>query len=581
MGESRGPDNITPSPRVLQTEPSGVYPSLSEAGLSAIEMAISDGGIDLADELWELDGFVASCNLPDENAAAEQLFAPQPSQNTVAPSYHRSPQSANKPGPNRLYGVDSLASPATSNSGDMSSGIFLEKGRGNSQFFGFTSTAATIALCIRQATDTHHRLADSESLRFIMDCSPMCDEIPCPELNRHAQPQALSSTVAAQLFFEDYHAAHPILHRPKMDVLLERYICHGQQSLSPLEQSLLYLVTALAASSRPIMGSSKAVDAGNLYALALALFPHVVGTPSLDSMQILLLHVLYNIHWSKWSIAWVLCGIAVRVGQALGLHRTSPPELGLEQSQPKLRARIWAVTLILDAHLSMNQGRPPGCQQAHWDSEIFANLKVAELQWPLSEVLRWRVSLALIQQRLNLAFSSVATDEERLRYLEELDAQLIQWKEELPPEFQPEQQTILEGDAHIDIYRLHLDYFNLVQMIHWALVNHGPKAREFIAPRLRASESICLGACLALHDRWARSDHFITAMGVIYRDIAQHPEKLSARTNLEYLRVIKLHLQRMSHQHLLSASLTALFENMVKAAEEAIQDSSVDDQRDE
>ena len=146
----------------------------------------------------------------------------------------------------------------------------------------------------------------------------------------------------------------------------------------------------------------------------------------------------------------------------------------------------------------MNQGRPPGCQQAHWDSEIFANLHVTELQWPLSEILRWRVSLAVIQQRLNLAFSSVATEEERLRYLEELDAQLIQWKEELPPEFQPEQQTILEGDAHIDIYRLHLDYFNLLQMIHWALVNHGPTAREFIAPRLRASESICLGACLAL-----------------------------------------------------------------------------------
>lgn len=70
-------------------------------------------------------------------------------------------------------------------------------------------------------------------------------------------------------------------------------------------------------------------------------------------------------------------------------------------------------------------------------------------------------------------------------------------------------------------------------------------------------------------------------MGIIYRDIAHHPGKLSARTNLEYLRVIKLHLQRMSRQHLLSASLTTLFENMVKAAEEAIQDSSVDDQREE
>lgn len=214
MGESRGSVNITPSPHVLQTEPSGVYPSLSGAGFSAIQMAISDGGIGLTDELWELDGFVASCNLPDENAAAEQLFAPHPSQKTVDHSDHRSPRSVNKPRSSRLYGVDSLASPATSNSGDMSPGIFLGKGRGNSQFLGsfipalswqrltllagFTSTAATIALCIRQATDRHHRLADSESLRFIMDSSPMCDEISCAELDDHPQLQALSSTVAAR-----------------------------------------------------------------------------------------------------------------------------------------------------------------------------------------------------------------------------------------------------------------------------------------------------------------------------------------------------------------------------------------------
>lgn len=89
-------------------------------------------------------------------------------------------------------------------------------------------------------------------------------------------------------------------------------------------------------------------------------------------------------------------------------------------------------------------------------------------------------------------------EHERLRYLQELDVQLIRWKEELPAEFQPEQQTILENDAHIDIYMLHLDYFNLQKTISWALIKYDLGSRGPFAPRLRPSEPICLGACMAL-----------------------------------------------------------------------------------
>lgn len=152
----------------------------------------------------------------------------------------------------------------------------------------------------------------------------------------------------------------------------------------------------------------------------------------------------------------------------------------------------------------MSQGRPSACQPSQCDTELVSNkcglLHVPELRWPLSEVLTWRVSLAQIQQRLNKAFSSVITTEQRLSCLEQLDLSLMRWKEELPFEFRPEQQTILDGNAHIDIYMLHLDYLNLLQTIHWCLINHRTEAsiREYVAPRLRASESICLGACLAL-----------------------------------------------------------------------------------
>lgn len=150
----------------------------------------------------------------------------------------------------------------------------------------------------------------------------------------------------------------------------------------------------------------------------------------------------------------------------------------------------------------MSQGRPPAFHPSQCDTDLLSRncglLHVSELCWPLSEMLAWRISLAMIQHKLSQAFCSVATQEQRLASLEQLDLELIKWKDELPPEFQPEQQTILEGDAHIEIYMLHLDYFNLLQTIHWGLINHGPHVRECAAPRVRASESICLGACLAL-----------------------------------------------------------------------------------
>ena len=129
-------------------------------------------------------------------------------------------------------------------------------------------------------------------------------------------------------------------------------------------------------------------------------------------------------------------------------------------------------------------------------SNKYGVLSIQELDWPRSEILLWRVSLSRVMGRLNEAFSSALTVDQRLQLLEEVDLVLMKWKEGLPLELRPEQQTILEGDAHLDIYMLHLDYFHLLKTTHWSLINHrGGSVRP---PRLRASESICLGACLSL-----------------------------------------------------------------------------------
>lgn len=48
-------------------------------------------------------------------------------------------------------------------------------------------------------------------------------------------------------------------------------------------------------------------------------------------------------------MAWILCGFAVRVAQAMGLHRQSPPDFDLTEAQIRLRSQLWWVAFGLDA----------------------------------------------------------------------------------------------------------------------------------------------------------------------------------------------------------------------------------------
>lgn len=206
---------------MTQDDPSDLFTDPAAASLSAFEQVISDVGIDLTHEFWGFDSFINGCNPPDEHAAAEQLLALQSPPETEVAASSRPPASLRPSGAKgsvgKIFGVEELASQPMSSLGAMSSGIFHRKDKGNSQFLGshsqpqplisdfplisctgFTSTAAVLALCVRESTDAHHRLADSESLRFIVDCGPMCDEISCPDVKDMPSQQIPSTTLAAQ-----------------------------------------------------------------------------------------------------------------------------------------------------------------------------------------------------------------------------------------------------------------------------------------------------------------------------------------------------------------------------------------------
>lgn len=126
----------------------------------------------------------------------------------------------------------------------------------------------------------------------------------CQWLCPHLVALSVVNQIGAAVF-DDHHASYPITSRSSVGFILDRFVGHGHQALSPLDRSILYLITALGACSRSPVNSNKSVDFENLYALAWNLFPYAVATPSIASLQILLLHV--SVLWAAVEANLLTC----------------------------------------------------------------------------------------------------------------------------------------------------------------------------------------------------------------------------------------------------------------------------------
>lgn len=196
---------------------------------SAFEHVIWDVGIDLSPQFWNHDTFLSNSSLPDEQAAAEQLLAlPSPPTTLAATDSNSLPCTNAKDTSGRIFGVDRLSFESPSGVGAISFGILNRKEGGNSQFLGaqveppqmahltyctgFTSTAAILARCVREAREMRRFLANHESLRFIVDSGPMCDEISftdATDVQVNDEPRQIPSTTLAAQCVNSEFAAFP------------------------------------------------------------------------------------------------------------------------------------------------------------------------------------------------------------------------------------------------------------------------------------------------------------------------------------------------------------------------------------
>ncbi|KAL1634605.1 hypothetical protein SLS56_002299 [Neofusicoccum ribis] len=536
----------------------------------------------------------------------------------------------------KVSSVESLADEAPPGAGvTIPPGLFVRKNAVDSNYIGFNSVGATLALCFRDALEGSQAAdrAPPNPLRFLikagahvettdgaapsslmaLDLPPQTaaeraiDGIPDPlramlAAPHEADPPALAGNAAA--YFANYNRFQPIVDEDEFRARTGLF--HDAPStraqLRGPDYALFFLIVAIGLlSERQPPGNAHAEHdglAGRVYQQAWSLLNDSISCPSESSVQILLLHVSYHYYTVKCGLAWILCGLAVRVAQALGFHRQSPRDMDLSPARIQRQSRLWWIAYSFEAGLALSQGRPPAIAENSTDQTTLAPPEGVEMnhsadrhsssgssssaggdgQPSMAQVYCWRCRLAQLQMGFCSIMHRADTAGARLQALAQVDAQLLHWRDDIPREFRPDEAIFASPDRYHYVLLLHLGNFSLMRAIHWAAMSLAPRTGdcgagvELASPRMRASESICLDMARSFFMALNRIQplDYIAACATLYRSLCRNPDRMCSRVDLEHLRAGMIHLQREIHDNHAGSRCARLFESMVSSAEDLV-----------
>jgi hypothetical protein len=404
-------------------------------------------------------------------------------------------------------------------------------------------------------------------------------------------PESVQRSISA--YIENVHIHYPICDMRQLEHWHDTY--KAPETLrDPLQSSRLCLLISIGSISMK-SNEHSGCPQKDLEMRAWELIMSALSSPFIDAVEVLLLHAVYHMYTGKTGTAWVVSGLVIRIAQSLGLHQSMQTQAGSKDKQAQRRSRLWQVAYGLDAFLSLAEGRPPATTDHPEDPALDA---VASSMPHTPDLLGaklhiWRVKVARIANRLSSLLNRGAVGPWLLDDLAVLDHALIHWRDSIPMEYRPEQRILAAGHLYSMVALLHLQYFNLVQTVHWAsnMISLQTTDAGFLAqcaPRICSGEATCLVAAQsviktlnqALIDT-NRAVRFIgipmsycmASMAVIFRQILSQPCSVSARILLEYLRGGTVHVLQtvpiggpMDHLRALSESLKMVAEIRVDRA---------------
>ncbi|KAK3685280.1 fungal-specific transcription factor domain-containing protein [Podospora appendiculata] len=183
-----------------------------------------------------------------------------------------------------------------------------------------------------------------------------------------------------------------IVHMPTV-VKLTNDIRNDDSSLTHANEALLFAIYYAAIVSmededvKKDFGFSKAdlslrFRAGFEHALAKADFLNVPDLVLVQAFVIFLL--LVRLHESP-RFVWMMTGLAIRMAQALGLHRDGAKLKHLTPYEIEIRRRVWWTLCVLDVRSSEDQGVDLTISHGMFDTNLPLNINDSEIS-PESEV---------------------------------------------------------------------------------------------------------------------------------------------------------------------------------------------------
>ncbi|KAF3769990.1 hypothetical protein M406DRAFT_343947 [Cryphonectria parasitica EP155] len=183
------------------------------------------------------------------------------------------------------------------------------------------------------------------------------------------------------IYFSTVHEAYPFVDKRSFKARLDSLQADGSTAeLTHSWLSLLYALLAVGAyydSFRP-EGRSAASLHQKLFNCSLVLSHYGTLERSLTQVSALLAQCFYLLITSEIERCWVSLGLAVRLGQSIGLHvsieehgsttpaTTTTPRgegstaaAGLVLEQPEVRNKVWYSLYVLDRLTALQLGRPP------------------------------------------------------------------------------------------------------------------------------------------------------------------------------------------------------------------------------
>ncbi|KAK9357276.1 hypothetical protein V1504DRAFT_442903 [Lipomyces starkeyi] len=277
------------------------------------------------------------------------------------------------------------------------------------------------------------------------------------------------------------------------------------------------------------------VDTEACVSKALSLLTQVLQETTIDSLQSVVMLLIFHLFTGNQQYAVFTNSIAVRYLFMLGAHTQShAATAGQTLSSMNVVARtgnhirnLFWVTYTLDKELSLRTGQPPSLNDEHCDltlppgyvEQLYSDLP---LKLPSTDVLRGPLlpgdlRLTRINSRAYIALYSAQalkkSDTELLKDIRELDDDLERWRMSLPPKIRPtisfSHETPIGSDMDMQAVIIRLGYHHCVATIHKA----SGRCRAWAGGQSRVMEGV--SSSLALAVEASRSSIF-------YLQTAQH-----------------------------------------------------------